>query len=392
MIKNWWKSQIGFKEICGVEFVFLEDGNINCQISSLKLHKNTINLISQKTDLIFDEAIKEIKLIKVPLAINLSGVLVLTRIVPLSNSDDETSIAFPGMEKEKFYIQRIAQKNSVVISLVNKKSVDSILQYLNSNNILNISLAGLSPLALLSQIDTENQQLAFANHQLSLVNNDLYKYQFSEKFSSTEPIHFNGLKINSQLFNAYAQAFQVLLYPLLVPIGTEYSITEIALSYRKNTLKTSALIFLSFAFLILCINFLVWNHLNQKNIDLESQMIFSKTMESDRDSLLSNITIKEEAIKSLGIIPIPHQQIYLRIGNAVPVNVQLTAIEINPSITDSLEYGQVIVKGIMANVKDYETFKTNLINLQTFSVLSESFGYLENKKTNIFELKLQMFE
>lgn len=392
MIKDWWQQQIGIKEVCGVEFIFDESSEMKCQICHLKLVKKSVSLILQKTELSLGPAIEILRKIKVPISINFSGDGIITRVVPIGVQGEEVSLAFPGMDKEKFYTQKIVQVKTAIISLVNKKAVDGVLEELGNLQILNISLAGLVPLNLgLRGTDSEDE-LAFGGHHLLFKDDELYKYDFLKGNVKKEHIKFNQVKVDTSIFNAYSQAFQVFFYPQLSPVGIESWHNELAIYYKKNTLKLLGMIFTAFILGALMFNFLIWNNLNQQARELNSVATFKQSMVSGRDGLFSDIKRREESVKNLGILPLPHQYVHFQIGKAVPSGISLLSVDIQPTSSEGLTYGEIVINGVMNNVKAYERLKTNLQQTQFFSITSESFKYKESSKTTNFELRIRLFE
>jgi hypothetical protein len=390
MFKDWWRQQIGIKEVCGIEYIFDESSEITCQICSLKLIKNSVSLISQKTHLSLETTIKELKQIRAPLAINFSGLGVLTRIVPNGVSGDEISIAFPGIEQDKFYIQQIIQEKTAVISLINKKTVDTVLKELEGHEILNISLAGL--VALNFNISLTDEKLNFARHQLRFNLKELISYNFSKDNDVNDSVNFNQVKLSSVIFNTYLEAFQLFFYPQLNPIGLENWKRELELYYKGYKIKSMGLIFIVSLFITLIINFLTWNQLNRQEKELQNQVIFNQSMVSNRDSLFIDINHKEEKIKRLGILPLSHQFIQYQIIKVVTQGIYLSSIIINPSSEEGLNYGEVIIKGVMKDVNSYKSFKTGLFKIKLFSIINESFGYKENNHSTNFEIRLKLFK
>jgi hypothetical protein len=113
---------------------------------------------------------------------------------------------------------------------------------------------------------------------------------------------------------------------------------------------------------------------------------------NNRDSLISRIALKEQQIRNLGILPLDHQQLFYEIGSAVPVGIKLISININPGIEVKDGYGELVVKGELQSVKAYEQFKGNLLRSKLkIKPKREDFSYNENKKVNLFEVRILFF-
>ena len=394
MIRDWWQEQTGIRAVCGLEVLLHPNAERSYQICSLKLIKNAVSVIHQADHSDLNKALEKLKNKKAPLAINFSGEGVISKIIPIPQSGKAIDQAFPGMDQDKFYIQEIHQKSTVIISLINKKLADEILELLKEQEILNISLAGFVPSVLKKQTDQTGETFTFGPHQLNWnEDGEIGAYIYSNETGNEKNIRFAGIKVKGIFFNAFSQAFQLFFYPQLQPIGIAQDQKGLSVFYKAIKIKLTAIVLLVFIFFILMVNFLLWTSFNREKQNLESQAAFNRGMVSDRDSLVSTIDKKEKQLKDFGLLPVSHQRLIYEIGKAVPSGIKLTAIEINPEQEDGIGYGKITIKGEMKDVKAYEEFKSNLMLSDfNFIVIGESFNHNKNAGDVLWIIEVKFSE
>jgi hypothetical protein len=393
MVKRWWEENTEIREVCGIEIIISKDAQQTYQLCTLKLIRNKVSLNNQFSFHEIEQLIKKLKEKNIPIAINISGDGIISKVLPKPEKGLALDQAFPGIEQEKFYIQEIEQQNTVVVTLIKKSIVEVIIQKLHRQTVLNVSLGGFIPSILKKDLAQNLPSLDFGPHRLIFDSKDqITAYDFLQDDMVDEMVRLEGVKVKAMLLNAFSQAFQLFFYPHLTTIGIKQFQQELSIYHKRIKIKLATTIIALFTFAILLVNFLIWNSFYQEKQDLENQVSFNRDMVSNRDSLLSRINKKESEMINLGIIPVQHQQIYYKISKSVPQSIQITSIVINPQISENLAYGKILVKGTMKNVNDYKTFKSNLLQEKIFSIEGENFGYLENKQTNFFEIKLSMFD
>lgn len=393
MVKEWWNKHTGISQVCGLEIILDSGGGLHAYICSLRLENNVVSVIHQSAQSGLKSTLEKLKLNKVPLAVNFSGDGVISRVVPIHRSGSVVDSAFPGIEKEKFYIQEFPQKNHVVVSLVNRNATDSVLDQFKGYSIINISLGGLVPAIIRKQTDQQAAEFSFGPHFLVFDETmDAVSYEFKKEGQEDTAIRFQGIKVNGRYLNAFAQAFQIFFYPQLLPIGVESQKQDPTLFYKYGQIKFASMLLLALTFIVLLVNFLLWNSWSEEKKDMDNQMVFNRGMVESRDSLLSRISRQEQRLKNLGILPLSHQQLIYEIGNIPPSGIKLTSIEINPDNKDKETYDQLVIKGELQNVNAYEQFKRNLGQSKLkLKIVGEELSYNENKNASFFEMRVSLY-
>lgn len=387
MVKELWSKHTGIREVCGLEIILDSGGGFQAYLCSLKLENNVVSVIHQSELLDIASTLKKIKSNKIPLAINFSGEMLVNRVV--NSQGSAVDLAFPGIDKDKFYIQEFSQKNYVVVSLINRKAVDSILNNFKNQVILNISVGGIVASILKIQTDTVAQECVFGSHLLTYDSGiEVVNYQFDKDKRKDTVVRFQGIKVKGEYLNAFAQAFQLFFYPELNPIGLGSYKRELAIFFKARKVKFSYAIVLFLTFTVLLANFLLWNAWSNEKATIENQMVFERGMVENRDSLIHHITIKEQQIKNFGILPLSHKELFCEIGKAVPSGIKLVFIKNNPEKGNTGNYGQILIKGELQTVNAYEQFKKNL---SRFKIVEESLSYNPNKNMSFFEIRVSLY-
>lgn len=361
MLRKLWNRYTGIQEAWGIEILLQREVQV-CNLCRLKINKEHISIVTSKSTINLDEVLKTIKDAKLPLTINFSGEGILTKSISSSASNEEVNNLFPGLEESNFYKQVFESDSFLFVSLINKKQVDNLCLNFASNVILQISLGGFGLAFIKPQTDQYGEVLKAGNHVLKFNEQaELLKYEYVA-LQNNETIRFGTLKIPSSLLNAFAQTFQLFFYPQVLPVGVlpNHQKSRLSNFIRQQQIKVLGLIILVVTFFVLLLNFLIWDHLNNEKLELESNLSFTQDMESDRDSLNSQIKRKEALLLKTGILPQSHQSIYYQIGKIVPKGIQLTAIKINQGERDSLSTSTIQIQGLTNDLLAFTQFKKEL--------------------------------
>lgn len=386
MVREWWVKQTGINQVCGLEIILNPSKEIHIYICSLKLENNAVSVVHQSGQSDLKSTLEKLKPHKIPLAVNFSGEGVISRVVSIHQSGSAVDSAFPGIEKEKFYIQKFSQKNHVVVSLVNRNAIDSVLDQFKDYAVLNISLGGFAPAIIRKQTDQQAPEFSFGPHFLVFDETmDVVNYEFKREDGEDIAVRFQGIKVNGRYLNAFAQAFQLFFYPQLLPVGLESQKEDLALFYKYGQIKSASTLLLALIFVVLLVNFLLWNSWSGEKAILENQMVFNRGMVDNRDSLTNNITIKELQVTNLRILPLSHQYLFYEIGSVVPSGIKLRSLKIN---SESGVYSQIVIKGELQTVNAYEQFKKKLVQ---FIILDERLSYNPNKNISSFEIRVSVY-
>ncbi|MCC8409355.1 PilN domain-containing protein [Mucilaginibacter sp. UR6-1] len=272
------------------------------------------------------------------IALNINGKGVLTKIVELNGenvSPDFASI-LPGADPADYYRQDFRSGASVFISLIRRTDADRWMAQLHTMGF-KVFLLSLGPFAvdqILPQLNNYSDTLIFDGHQIGLgEKNHWMSYVYQDGKKAELPFKIESERMDERLLLPYAAAFQLALHDRLAVIGVDSEeITELRNGWmQRKKLKAQAMLMLMAFFVLLLINFLVFNHFYTENLELQSR---TKLIEQNAgDARQESIKIKEQeaVLQKLGYNGSKLKSVMIdQLCSLLPDGVTLTAFEINP--------------------------------------------------------------
>ena len=389
----------------GMEIHIRPDNSFSCRYCTVSLEKDSLS-IDQKQEAEADRTslFKKVPADK-PLAITLTGKGILIKKIAATQevSSEQLSQYFPNLKAEDFYLQNFQSGNTLYLSIISKQLVDEILQLAEKAG-LKILLLSIGPFAVgqvLRQLNSYDHQLVFDGHRI-LYNKSFEweEYQYQPGANAEFPIKIGIEPLKEQFLLAYATAFQLALYERLNAAELEVeTVKSQLLQFKQDKVfkfRTGALLMLTF--LLLLINFLVFNYYNEENAVLLSRVTQNTESTQSLNQLSKDIAMQESLLKKLGWHKgTSYAWISDQLGKSVPAGVSLTELQVNPlNATESnrlrkevYETGKIKIKGESRELGPVNEWIYGLkelgwckqVNLDSFSPATEG----DNR---VFELTL----
>lgn len=394
----------------GIEINLLPENNIEIHLTSLVLKKEHWDIEKKQIGLKSIEEIKNHITTEIPLNIAINGKGILHKKVS-SEFNDNTRIIeqiFPNAKPENFYLQKQASTNNqLFVSVIRKSVLDEILQKFRQNGfyILSVSLGPFcisSAKEFLPQLFSNqgSSESIIGKHQLIYQSDviDTYLQKNSDAFNKF--ISINGISIEEELLIPASAAIQILQdnagsislqdVPMVKSDAEEWK--------QKKLFKVISWGGLIFFFLVLLINFFIFQMLNSSNHELSQQLGQNKGQFTYLEKLKNQIKEKEKFLSEAGWLEPSRTSYYAdQIAQTLPENIRLSELTIHPveknkkpnDKTVSFKTKTITVQGVCNKSTELNEWIKKLKNLNWVKeVTVQNYSQNSENEKGIFNLEI----
>ena len=320
----------------GAEINLKSDGSCSIRVVKLSLSKKLIQIESKKE---YSGSLAEVLKndFSGPLALTITGKGLLIKKTTRLEQVTEQGLQhlFPQMKLSEFYVQHFPTGAYSFIAIMRKEIVDSVISAfkLKSVDILLLSLGPFVVDQVIPQINSYGEQLKFDGHHITFDGDKNWlEYSFALDAKSGFPLKIDMEHMPENYLLAYAAAFQLILHEqlnLIEVLSTEIKQNLIDYS-AKLKFKKHGMLILMFFFILLMLNFLVFNYYNSDNQELMSKAGQKSYDFENRQKLEEDVKIKESMVKRLGWNK-GYSYAYLcdQIGQTLPKEIKLEEMQVN---------------------------------------------------------------
>lgn len=308
-----------------------------------------------------------------------------------SNPEDFYSHIYTTTAKENF------------LSIMRKTSLDEITTHLKKLDIQVVDIF-IGPFILDCLAELIFEQIDYKSIKTPgyLLVQEEKGIHFVKEINSTdnnwsEKITFNGDKFTIYELICFAAAVSYLAHLGVEHINSRYLYTEQSkINFQfKNKIKLVSVPSLSLVFLILIINFFVFNSYSDKLNKYQSIYNINESKIKQLEQISTEIEEKQKLVKQLGLdSKIPMTYYLDRLVAEVPQNIKLNKLEINPLLEQDdekidFEKSFILIKGTCIDAMDLNKW---VKKIEKYWWLKKT-EYIDLKKTNsgndqFFSIKL----
>jgi hypothetical protein len=399
-LKNNIKDIFTLQTFTSVEIVIDNEHEICCSLLVMQLKDQKLvfekKIISIDS---YDELFQHLKK-NTPVVLTLNGKGILCR--KLENPVKDQGIVkqiLPNASANDFLIQtHTNEKGNVFCSLARTTLVEQTIQKFKEKGlfVVDLNLGFLSITSILNLLDDGNIKLAINNFKLQIKNNQLYDFSIN-KYKRNEIIdEISGIEIENELLSCFSSLFQ---YFIAKETGVELNECK---NFREefgyyHKFKLSGYFALAAVFLILLLNYLLFDHYFNKSNQLQSELTQYTEVLTKKSELQNILNRKEETINTLGLrnnikFSFTADQILFN----MPTSIALDGFYIQPQKENRqkkllFEEQKIVIKGKTPSATDLNKWiesirKLNWINNATLG----DYNYLNQEGVASFELIITM--
>jgi Tfp pilus assembly protein PilN len=328
------------KTATGIEIILLPDGTYEINEVTLKRNKSEVVTETKLAEITNIAALASHLNFKNPLVLVINGKGIIHRKITISENDSQAAIlnkVLPNANVNEFYIQQQKlQSTQTYISVIRASVINDLLEELKKNNITNIVGCFIGPflinnvLSLVDKKNISNEFLTIGNYKLLIREDEIQEIQTVETPTYTS-FKIGEELLKEQLLIAYAAALSYF-------IGIEEGAVNATIieSTKKEYQQKQKFQFFGWTlliatFVVLIVNYLVFNHYWEKSNALNSTLILNQSALKKYESLKVEYAQKKGFLEQNGLLEIARTSYYAdQLAASIPASIQLLEMNIHP--------------------------------------------------------------
>jgi len=328
------------KSAIGIEYVFMADGLFEINFLVIKKKKSIVVIEKCKSGITnFDELFGLLD-VHLPIVLIFNGKGIIHRKVNCSEDDTLLNLiskVLPNADVKNFYLQSHQLSASLsYLSVVRKSLVDDILDKLKTKNNNAIISCFLGPfvvensLPLIEKMMPFENSFCFNNYLLQIQENKIIDIRPMQD-SNDSILQVGNEKIASKYLISFSGALSYFLSEesglmnceKIDALRTEY--------FQKEKFKQRSMFLLIFSFLILVVNYLVFNNYWTKSNLLSDQLSANSAMLYRSESLKKEFEQKKQFLEKNGLLDKSKTSYYAdMLAIDLPNSILWTDLNIHP--------------------------------------------------------------
>lgn len=326
--------------VTGLEIVILTDGLYEMNLVILKKNKQKLSIEKQQQGIDnFEDAAKFIDT-KYPVVLILNGKGIIHKKVSITESDNPVTLlnkALPNANPNEFNLQKTPITDTeAFVSVIRTNILNEIFDQLINTKIISISQCFLGPfviadtLPLISVKAINNEHLTIGNFQLQIKEQRITDLTSSD-LNTTEELLIGENRVSPKLIIAFAGAISYFT-------GNTYGLSN---SEKIDDLKEEfsqklkfefrAWVLMVATFLILMINYFIFNHYWSKSNEMNAQLLSVESALTHYETLKVEFKEKKDFLEQNGLLENSRTSFYIdKLAEHLPASLQWTEVAVHP--------------------------------------------------------------
>lgn len=328
------------KTAAGLEIIILPDGSYQLHLIVLKKQQSTLLTEIQNKEIASFAEVKKLLDPKTPVVLIINGKGIVHRKVHYTENDTSASLLnklLPNANAEDFIIQQTPLSNEeVFVSVIRLNALSDLIQELTTNQLTSISACFLGPfpvknlLPLLDRDVIDNEYLYIPNFRLQIREDQITAVDVSSS-SPNEHIRIGNDLLSAQLMIAFAGALTYFTGSA-GDISNAAIVNQLKEEFRqKQKFEFRGWAILLTTFLILIINYLIFNNYWSQNKAMNTQLQLTQVAMQRFDKLKKEVDQKKQFLEQNGLLESSRTSYFAdQIAKELPPSIQLTNLDIHP--------------------------------------------------------------
>jgi Tfp pilus assembly protein PilN len=338
--KPWGGNMLKSKAAAGLEVIILPDGSYQLHLVILKKQKSTLLTEIQRESLSSFTEVQQLIDPKIPLVLIINGKGIVHRKVSSSGNDTPATLLnklLPNAQVDDFVIQKTAATaEEIFVSVIRLNALTDLIQELVKNKLTNIAACFLGPfvitnlLPLLSHDQISNEQLRISNFRLQIREQQITNIETTGDIAN-EQLRIGGDLLPQQLAIPFAGALSYFTGSA-TDIFNAVLLNELKEEFKqKQKFELRGWILLVATFLILIINYFIFNNYWSRNKEMNAQLELTQAALQRYDKLKTEFDQKKQFLEQNGLLENSRTSYYAdQLSKELPSSMQFTGLEIHP--------------------------------------------------------------
>ncbi|MFD1001315.1 hypothetical protein ACFQ21_18440 [Ohtaekwangia kribbensis] len=323
------------QSVVGVEVLLLPDGQIEYSSVRLSRKKRLIVTESKNSHIRGLADLQGVVDHNTPVCLSLSGRGILHKKVKQASGESGKSLlsVFPNVNLDEFYIQQYTAGQDVIFSMIRRKNFRDILDSFTQASlaVVSVCLGPFSIEKLLPVMELESNSVVISNHQIAFENGHIVEYSFVNQGNQNRSFRIDKDDIHETMLVAYATALQNLITKSPIALDVDELNQSKEELINQKVFKVFGITSLAIFFLVLLVNFVLFNYYNKRYIELSGNYSEYSAFKIEFDSINKKITEREFFLQEAGWMRPSQISFYAdQIAESVPPSVVLKEMSVNP--------------------------------------------------------------
>ncbi len=324
----------------GLEIVILPDGSYEMNLVILKKNKQKLSTEKKQEGISnFEDVVKLIDP-KYPVILILNGKGIINKKINISENDTTATLlnkVLPNANPNEFIIQKTPINiTEAFVSVIRATILNDIVDQLIKNKVTSFTgcllgpfvIADLLPLISINAIN--NDELTIGNFQLKIREQRIIDLKTTEA-SNVQKLLVGEENVSQKLIIAFAGALSYFTgntngisnAETLDHLKEEFS--------QKQKFEFRGWALMITTFLILIINYFVFNYYWSKSNDMNAQLISVESALTNYETLKVEFKQKKDFLEQNGLLENSRTSYYIdHLAQNLPLSIQWTDVNINP--------------------------------------------------------------
>lgn len=386
-------------KVRGVHLEITKSGEFRYTVVDVVKRKSKIEIENKKEGVgNFEDEISLFKDSKTPICLSIEGRGIIHKknyAAPGKSNENIIENIIPNSNIDDFIIQEYDSETGIqYISIAKKEIITQLEKTIPKNNIYSLIIGGFN-LSTISAINNTNN-IDIPGQSISFENNKVV--EIKRQNNTETDIRIGDELINTKFLPAYANALSFFIEDDSineVPESSEYKKEILAGIAFKKVLFGALTLF----FIVLLVNFFVFDHYNNKKNFLSGSVNNSEHLLNKLSVLKEELKFKKDFISKSGFLESSRNSFIAdRIASTIPKKITLTKLEVNPvkkkfkkEEKPQFNKGVVIIGGISKSSTVFNLWIKELKKISWIKDISiNEYEQKTDSNTGEFELKLSI--
>lgn len=324
----------------GIDITLTADAGYLINVVFVKKVKSALQIEKQIEGINSFEELGKIANPKAPFIVSINGKGIIHKKIKYNEGDNDTTLlnkALPNATSDDFEVQKTQlNETDVILSIIRSETINEIAQQLIAqklNNILDFIIGPFtinSIIPLIQVNDIAENYLIAGQYHLTIRDDQILDIS-SKKEESGFEVSVLGNRIPSSLIIAFSAALSCYTKNT-VGLKASKTIEQLKDEFQeKKKFEFRLAILLSASFLILFINYFVFNHYWNKNEEQHTILLTNQSALQRYETLKSQYAYKKDFLERNGLLESSRTSYYAdQLASQLPSSIQWTDLYIHP--------------------------------------------------------------